>query len=88
LCQDVHRVVDLNVHVITNCGKVLSLVRDQGAILGLDLVRGTSFVIKLSRDDNAVAKNVVLVCFVTTILEGDRDFRGSGSYELAPETPK
>ena len=78
MCQNVHRVVDLNVHVITNCGKFLSLVRDQGTIFGLNLVRGAPFAVKLSRDNDAVAINVVLVCFVATVLEGDSDFRGSG----------
>jgi hypothetical protein len=68
--------------MIANCGKLLSLVRDQGTILGLDLVCGTSFGIEPSRDDDAVTVNVMLVCFVATILEGDRDLRGSGTCEL------
>lgn len=88
LCQNIHRVVDLNVHVITNCRKILSLVRDQSTVLGLDLVRGASLAVKPPRDDNAVAINIVLVCFVATVLEGDRDFRSSGVYELAPKTSK
>lgn len=81
MCQNVHRVVDLNVHMITNCGKLFSLIRDRGAILGFDLVCGTSSGIESSRDDDAVAINVVLVCFVTTILEGDGDFGASAIFK-------
>ena len=71
--------------MITNCGKFLSLVRDQGTILGFDLVRRASSDIKLSRDNDAVTINVVLVCFVPTVLEGDRDFGGPGVYQSVPE---
>ena len=74
--------------MITNGGKVLSLVRDHGTVLGPNLVRGVSFDIKLSRDDDAVTINIVPICFIATVLEGDRDFRGSGAYELVPETRK
>jgi len=67
--------------MITNGGKILSLVRDHGAVLGLDLICGASFGVKLSRDDDAVTINVAFKCFIATILEGDGDFRGSGAYE-------
>jgi len=67
--------------MITNCGKLLSLIRDDTAILSLDLVCGASSDVELSGDDDAVTINVGLVCFVATILEGNRDFRGSDPYE-------
>jgi hypothetical protein len=60
--------------VVTNCGEFLPLVRDQSAVLGLDLVCRASFGVKLSRDDDAVTINVVLVCFVATVFQGDCDF--------------
>ena len=81
MCQNVHRVVNLNVHMIAYRGKLLSLMRDKGAILGLDLVCGTSFDVESPGDDDTVAINIVFVCFVATILEGNGDFRGSGLYE-------
>ena len=65
--QNIHRVVNLNVHMVTDRGELLPLVRDQGAILSLDLVCGTSFGVKPSSDDDAVAVNVMLVCFVTAV---------------------
>lgn len=74
--------------MITNSRELLSLMRDQGTILGLDLVCGTSFGIEPSRNDDAVTVNIMLVRFVATILEGDRDFRGSGTCELGSETSK
>ena len=76
--QNIHRVVDLNVHMIANCRKLLSLVGNEGVVLGLDLIRGGSFEVKSSRDDDLVTINITFVCFVATILEGDGDFRCSG----------
>lgn len=79
--QNIHRVVDLNVHMVTNRGKLLLLVRDHSAILGPDFVCGASFGVKPPSDDDTVAVNVVFVCFVATIFEGNGDFRGSGAYK-------
>lgn len=74
--------------MITDCRKLLSLVRDLGAILGLDLVCGASLAIKAPRNCDAVTVNVVFVCLVAAILEGDRDFRSPGAHESAPEVHK
>ena len=65
--------------MVTNRGKLLLLVRDHSAILGPDLVRGASFGVKPPSDDDAVAINVMFVCFVATIFEGNSNFRGSGA---------
>ena len=54
-------------------------MRDHSTILGLDLVRGASFGVKPSSDDDTVAINVVFVCFVATIFESNGDFGGSGT---------
>jgi hypothetical protein len=61
LCQNIHGVVDLNVHMITNCRKFFSLVGNRCAVLGLDLVRGASLGIKLPGDDDTVTIEVVFV---------------------------
>lgn len=63
--------------MVTNCGELLSLVRDQDAVFGFDLVCGTPFVVEPSRDDDAVTIKIVFVRFIATVLEGDGDFRGS-----------
>ena len=63
-------------------------MRDHSTILGLDLVRGASFVIKPPRNDDAVPINIVLVRFVATVLEGDCDLGSSEVYELAPKSRK
>lgn len=73
LGQDVHWVVNLNVHMVTNRGEFLPLVRDRGAVLGLDLVCGASFGVKPPSDDDAVTINVMLVCFVAAVFQGDCD---------------
>lgn len=67
--------------MITNCGKFFPLVRDKSAVLGLYLVRGGSFGVEPSGDDDAVTINVMLEGFLATILESDGDFRGSEVHE-------
>lgn len=37
LREDVHWIVDLNVHVVANCGKLVLLGANDAPILGLDL---------------------------------------------------
>ena len=83
MCQNIHGVVDLNVHMITNCRKFFSLVGNRCAVFGLDLVRGASLGIKPPGDDNTVTIEVALVCFIATILEGNCNFRVSEGSGLA-----
>jgi len=77
LRKNIHGVVDLNVHVIANRRKFLSLVRDQDIVLGLDLVCRVPFDIESPDDGNGVTIKLVLVRFVAAILEDDGNLRHS-----------
>lgn len=55
LRQDIHRVVDLNVHVITDGLKLLSFGRNDLAVSALDLVRRRAVFGEAARDHNASA---------------------------------
>ena len=71
LRKDVHGVVNLNIHMVTNGSQLVLLGRDDFAILALDLPRGASLLCEPARNDNALAIFFGLVGFFALVLDGD-----------------
>ena len=40
LGEDIHRIVDLNIHMVADCGELLPLGRNNSTVFRLDLIRG------------------------------------------------
>ena len=74
LCQNVHGIIHLNIHVITNCSQFILLVTDGFSILTLDFPRRTAVPRPATCDYNSTPIFVGLVGFVSLILDVDRHF--------------
>jgi hypothetical protein len=74
LRKDVHGIVDLDVHMVTNRREIFALGRDYFTIPTLDLVRRGPFFGETAGDDDTVPIRVILVCFVALIFKLNRHF--------------
>lgn len=74
LRQDIHRIIDLNIHMIANRAQLLALRRHLLSGFRLDLVRRAAVFREAARDDDAVAVDVGPVGFVALVLEHYRYF--------------
>ncbi len=79
LREDVHRVVDLDVHVVTDGLQLLALGRNKPPILAPDLVRGRAILGEATGYDNALPVLLRLVRFLSLVLQLDGDLRNTAS---------
>lgn len=74
LGQDVHRIVNLDIHMVADSLKFLAFCRDDLAIPALDLVRGRALLGEPTSDNNAPAVVFGPVCFLALVLKHHRNF--------------
>lgn len=71
LSEDVHRIIDLDVHVVTNIRQLFTLGRDRLAILGHDLVRRVAMDAEFPLNNDTVAVFPRLVSILALILDSN-----------------
>ena len=69
LSEDVHGIVDLNIHVVADGLQLLALRRDSPPIPRLDLVRRRAVPREAASDDDALAVLLRLVRLLALVLE-------------------
>jgi hypothetical protein len=74
LRENVHWIIDLNVHMVTYGRQLVLLSGDDLAILGLDLPGGVSFLGEPAGNENTLAIFLGLIGFFALVLDGDGDF--------------
>ena len=74
LGEDIHRVIDLDVHVITNGRELLAFSGDDPSILALDLIRGRAFLGETPGDHDTLAIILGAIRLFSLILQDDRYF--------------
>lgn len=75
LSEDVHRIVDLDVHMVADSLQLLTLRRDDLPVPALDLVRGSAILGEPAGNHDALAIVLRSVRFIALVLEDDRDLR-------------
>src|ERR1700691_1194250 len=75
LREDIHRVINLDIHMVANSSQFVLLRGDYLAILALDLPRRASLLREPARNDDTLAVFLGPVGFFTLILDSYRDFR-------------
>lgn len=73
--EDVHGIINLNVHVIADGSEFIFLSGYSLAVLALDLPSRGACLREAASDDDALAILFGLVGFLALILHGDRHFR-------------
>lgn len=77
LGQYVHRVIDLDIHVVTNSGQLILLCADNLPIDALDFPGGIALLGELSRDDDSSAILLGLESFLSLVFYVNCDFRSA-----------
>ena len=77
LCQDIHRIIDLDVHVVTDSSQLIFLGADDLPILALDFPRGIPLLGKFTRNHDGLSVFLGSEGFFALIFDMDGDFRGA-----------
>ena len=78
LSEDIHRIVNLDVHMIANSSELFFLRANDFAVFAFDLPGRTAFLGELASDDDRFSIFPRLVCFFTLIFYLNRHFGSAG----------
>ena len=79
LSKDVHRIVDLDVHVVADCGELIPLCRNGVVVLVRNLPARVSLCGELASDDDGGAILFGFVGLRTLVLESELHLGNSGT---------
>ncbi len=70
----IHRIINLDVHMVADGRQLLPLCGDHLSIPALDLVGRRAFFSEASSDDDAIAIYIMFIRLVALVLQLNRDF--------------
>lgn len=77
LCQDIHRIVNLDVHVVTDSSQFIFLGADNLPVLALDFPRGIPLLREFAGDNDSFPIFLGSESFFALIFDMDGYFRGT-----------
>lgn len=73
LCQDSHRVIDLDIHVVTNFRQLFPFRTNNFAVLGFDFPGRRTLGCESATDNNRVPEFPVPIRFIASVLQLNTD---------------